>query len=239
MANYKALIAIFCVVSQTEFRRIYSLTVSKEAWDLLEVTHEGTSAVKKSKLQMLTTRFEELKMEEDKQFIEFYTKLQDLVNSKSSLGDPLKSEAIVRKIFRLLLERFRSKVTAIEENKDIDKLVVEELVGSLQTFEMTLRPSAKKKGVTLKVEELTSTEENSDDIVAFIANDFRKFYKKNAKNFRRKFPSKISKDFFRRKEVPIEEVICYEGKGKCHYASDCANKKYKSKGKNKKAMTTT
>lgn len=211
--------------------RVCSLTVSKEAWDLLEVTHEGTSKVKKSKLQMLTTKFKELRMEQDEQFIAFYTKLQDLVNSKDSLGDPLKLEAIVKKILSSLLERFRQKVTPIEERKDIDKLVVEELIGSLQTFEMTLRPSAKKKGITLKVEELTNSKENSDNKVAFITKSFRIFYKKNTKNFRRKFPSKMTKNSSRRKEVPIEEVIYYECKGQCHYASDCANKKYKSKGK--------
>lgn len=104
---------------------------------------------------------------------------------------------------------------------------------------MTFRTSAKKKGIALKVEELTSPEENFDDEVAFITKGFRKFYKKNGKNFRKKFSSKMSKDSSRRKEVPIEEVICYECKWQCHYASNCANKKYKSKGKNKKAMTTT
>lgn len=62
-------------MSQNKFRRICSLTLAKEDWDLLEVTHEGTSVVKKSKLQMLTTKFEELRMEEDEQFIDFYTKL--------------------------------------------------------------------------------------------------------------------------------------------------------------------
>lgn len=62
-------------MSQDEFRRICNLTTAKEAWDLLQVTHEGTNAVKKSKLQMFTTKFEELKMEEDEQFIDFYTKL--------------------------------------------------------------------------------------------------------------------------------------------------------------------
>ncbi len=63
--------------------------MAKDAWELLEVTHEGTSAVKKSKLQMLTSRFEELKMEEDEQFIDFYTKLQDIVNGKAGLGKPI------------------------------------------------------------------------------------------------------------------------------------------------------
>lgn len=64
-ASYKALNVIFCVISQNEFRRIYSLTMAKESWNLLEVTHEEISVVKKSKLQMLPTKFKERMMDED------------------------------------------------------------------------------------------------------------------------------------------------------------------------------
>lgn len=46
---------------------------------------------------MLTTKFEEIRMEEDEQFIDFYTKLKDLMNSKAGLGDPLKSKVIVER----------------------------------------------------------------------------------------------------------------------------------------------
>ena len=38
---------------------------SKEAWEILETTYDGTKKVKENKLQMLTTRFKELKMSED------------------------------------------------------------------------------------------------------------------------------------------------------------------------------
>ena len=37
---------------------------------------------------------------------------------------------------RSLLERFQTKVTAIEKKKDIDALKFEDLVGSLQIFEV-------------------------------------------------------------------------------------------------------
>lgn len=92
---------------------------------------------------------------------------------------------IVRKILKLLPERFRPKVTTIEESKDIDTLIVEELVGSLHTFEITLKPNIKKKGVTLKAEELSSLEKNSNDKMTFITRGFRKFYKKKEKNLKR------------------------------------------------------
>ena len=64
-ANSKALNAIFCGVSPDEFHRISHVTIAKEAWQILETTYESTKKVKDTKLQMLTTRFEELKMSED------------------------------------------------------------------------------------------------------------------------------------------------------------------------------
>ena len=67
-ANSKALNAIFCGVSPYEFHKISHVTIAKEAWQILETTYEGTKKVKDTKLQMLTTRFEELKMSDDESF---------------------------------------------------------------------------------------------------------------------------------------------------------------------------
>ena len=61
-ANSKALNAIVCGVSSDEFHKISHVTIAKQAWKILETTYEGTKKVKNTKLQMLTTRFEELKM---------------------------------------------------------------------------------------------------------------------------------------------------------------------------------
>ena len=38
------------------------MKTTKEAWTILETTYEGTKKVKDTKLQMLTTRFEEILM---------------------------------------------------------------------------------------------------------------------------------------------------------------------------------
>ncbi|XP_075669936.1 uncharacterized protein LOC142639674 [Castanea sativa] len=67
-ANSKAINAIFCGVSTDEFHRISHVKIAKEAWTILETTYEGTKKVKDTKLQMLTTRFEELKMSDDESF---------------------------------------------------------------------------------------------------------------------------------------------------------------------------
>ena len=130
-ANSKALNAIFCGVSPDEFHRISHITVAKEAWEILETTYEGTKKVENTKLQMLTTRFEELKMSEDESFDSFYSKLNEVVVSKFNLGEKIEDSKIVRKILRSLPKSFRVKVTAIEEGNDLDDIKVQELIGSL------------------------------------------------------------------------------------------------------------
>jgi hypothetical protein len=77
---------------------------------------------------MLISRFEEIKMLEDEIFGEFYTKINDLRNSMVSLGKKISYVKLIRNILRSLPERFRIKVTTIEESKDLDKMKIEELV---------------------------------------------------------------------------------------------------------------
>ena len=97
-ANSKVLNAIFCGVSSDEFRRISHITIAKEAWQILETVYEGIKKVKDTMLQMLTTRFEELKMSEDKSFDSFYCKLNEVVIGKFNLSEKTKDSKIVRKI---------------------------------------------------------------------------------------------------------------------------------------------
>ena len=49
--NNRALNALFCGVTNKEFKKISSTEVAKEAWTILETTYEGTKVVKTVKLQ--------------------------------------------------------------------------------------------------------------------------------------------------------------------------------------------
>ena len=74
-------------MTNKEFKKISFTEVAKEAWTILETTYEGTKAVKTVKLQWLTSSFEDIRMEEDETFDEFYVKLKDIVNSVFNLGE--------------------------------------------------------------------------------------------------------------------------------------------------------
>ena len=86
-ANSKAINTIFCGVSTNEFHKISHVEIAKEAWKILETTYEGTKKVKNTKFQMLTTRFEELKVCDDESFDSFYGKLNEVVIAKLNLRE--------------------------------------------------------------------------------------------------------------------------------------------------------
>jgi len=127
---------------------------------------------------MLISRFEEIKMLDDETFGEFYSKMSDLRNLMVSLGKTVSDVKLIRKIRRSLPECFRIKVTTIEEMK------IEELVGSLQTYELSLSPVKKVKTIALKASKKKAkvlSEENSEkekDVVAMLAKNFGRLMRK-------------------------------------------------------------
>ena len=163
--NNRALNALFNAVTNEEFKKISSTETAKNAWTILQTTYKGTKAVKDLKLQRLTMSFEEIKMEDNESFDEFYAKLKDIVNSAFNLGETISEPKIVRKMLRSLPKRFHAKITAIEESKDIDQIPLTELVGNLQTYELGLSrigKSSESKIMALKAKS-NDTDESSDD----------------------------------------------------------------------------
>jgi hypothetical protein len=67
----------------------------------------------------LISKFEEIMMLDDETFGEFYTGINDLRNSMVSLEKRVSDVKLIKKILRSLVERFRIKVTTVEENKDL------------------------------------------------------------------------------------------------------------------------
>ena len=126
---------------------------------------------------MLTSRFKTIRMDDHETFREFHANLMDIVNSSFNLREPISNSKVVRKILTYL-ERFRAKVTAIEESKDVDSLKIDELVGSLQTFEMTLVSPRKAKGIALKAIKEGSLSSESEDDEKMSEGELTKFAKK-------------------------------------------------------------
>ena len=80
-------------------------------------------------------------------------------------------------------KNFHAKVTTIEESKDLNDIKVQELIGSLQTYEMSLSTQRKSKSLALKTinENLEVHDSSDEDVVdkdvAYLVKNFRKFLK--------------------------------------------------------------
>jgi hypothetical protein len=118
-------------------------------------------------------------------------------------------------------------------------LKIEELVGSLQTYELSLLPVKKLKTIALKASknkvEASSEEdsENEEKVVAMLAKNFRRLMKDD--RFKKKFSEKAKKPL-REAELEEEEKKdprgprCFDCSGYGHIRADCGNLK-KGKGK--------
>jgi hypothetical protein len=109
-----------------------------------------------------------------------------------NLGKRVSDVKLIKKILKSLPERFKIKVTTIEESKDLDLMKIEELVGSLQTYEYSLPPVRKAKAIALKVaknKSRVSFDEDSDneeeDAIAMLAKNIGRLTKND--KFKKKF----------------------------------------------------
>ena len=155
-------------------------------------------------------------MSDSESFDEFYAKLNDIVNSAYNLGEIYDQPKIVRNILRSLTENFRPKMTAITESKDVDSIPVDELVRSLQSYELDLPKTSKSKSMTLKSVDDVEVGGFDDELfvteIAYLAKNFRNFLRNNnrkargantaeLRNFRKNDPTKVNNT-----EKPKEKV---------------------------------
>jgi RNA-binding protein YhbY len=183
---------------------------------------------------MLICRFEEIKMMEDETFGEFYSKMSDLRNSMVSLGKTDLDVKLICKILRSLLEHFRIKVTTFEESKELEEMKIEELVGSLQTSELSLPPVKKVKTIALKASKKKvkgsskDGSENEEEAVAMLAKNFGTLMRNDW--FKKKFSEKMKKAPRESKPEEAEKkdprgLRCFECSGFGHIRADCVNLK--------------
>ena len=125
----------------------------------------------------------------------------------------------MKKIIRSLPKEWRPKRTAIEEAKNLNTLSIDDLIGSLISYEEDLVAEKgheeKKKSIALKASKYESDEESEldNEEIAMLTRRFRKFYKKTSE--RRRFRN------FKNQKEKKKPITCYEYKKPGHIRSEC------------------
>ncbi|RVW31108.1 hypothetical protein CK203_093164 [Vitis vinifera] len=166
-------------------------------------------------------------MKETETIVEMITRFTDIVNCLETLGKTYKESEKVMKILRSLPSKWHTKVTAIQEGKDLTKLPMEDLIGSLMTYDINLTKKLqesedkKKKNIALKAttkEEEDVEEEkpsDEDDDLALITRKLNKYMREK------------------------RDLTCFKCKKPRHIKYDCLLYKSEAKRRMKKAMMAT
>ncbi|XP_075087726.1 uncharacterized protein LOC142169723 [Nicotiana tabacum] len=166
-----------------EYNRISACQSAKEIWEAFQTAHKGTTQIKQSKIDMLTTEYELFRMKDDESIQDMHTRFTSIINELHSLGEIIPRNKLVRKILSVLLVSWESKVNAITEAKDLQKLTIDELIGNLKTYEMKKkkdherREPKREKNLVLKTDNNESSDEDVD--MAYLTKRFQKMVRKN------------------------------------------------------------
>ncbi|GJY21864.1 retrovirus-related pol polyprotein from transposon TNT 1-94 [Tanacetum coccineum] len=130
--NNEAKMVIYNALPRKEYERIFMCNTAKEIWKTLLITHQGNSQVKDNKIDLLVQQYEQFVISEDESIDSAFARFNTIITSLKSLDEGYSSKNYVRKFLKALHPKWRAKVTAIEESKDLTLLSLDELIGNLK-----------------------------------------------------------------------------------------------------------
>ncbi|GJX02798.1 zf-CCHC domain-containing protein [Tanacetum coccineum] len=208
--NNEAKMVIYNALPRKEYERIFMCNTAKEIWKTLLITHQGNSQVKDNKIDLLVQQYEQFVISEDESIDSAFARFNTIITSLKALDEGYSSKNYVRKFLRALHPKWRAKVTAIEESKDLTSLSLDELIGNLKVHEMIIKKDSEivkakveRKSIALKAKKESSDEECStsgseDEEYAMAVRDFKKFFKRRGRFVRQ--PRNDKKTFQRSRD---------------------------------------
>ncbi|XP_057452624.1 uncharacterized protein LOC130744459 [Lotus japonicus] len=217
--------------------KVDGLTTAKEVWEALGLAYEGTTNFRQAKVSLLVAEYEPFKMKENESIDDMFGRFQTF-----------KYENVdqITKILRCLPRRWRPKVTAIKEAKDLSTLRLEDLLGSLKVHEIELAHDEglkKQKNIVFKAnsskasqakeqsEEEESSEELSDDEQGLFNKKFKRMWikqqrgKDTSKKDNKRESSLKKKSFTHKGESGSNAdksiITCFECKKSGHIKPGC------------------
>ena len=99
--NARAQYALTQALNEDDRSRVIDCKSAYEVWNVLIITHEGTSQVKRSKIDLLNSQYENFYMLENETIDEMLTRFTKITNTLSSLGDKIDNDQKIRKVIEL------------------------------------------------------------------------------------------------------------------------------------------
>nr|GEV46528.1 UBN2 domain-containing protein [Tanacetum cinerariifolium] len=110
---------LYNTLPHKEYERVFMCKNAKEVWHTLIITHQGNPQVKDCKIDLLTQKYENFSISSEETIDSGFTRFNAIVISLKSLDQDYSSKNHVKDFLRALPLKWRAKVTAIEEVKDL------------------------------------------------------------------------------------------------------------------------
>ncbi|GAU37878.1 hypothetical protein TSUD_395620 [Trifolium subterraneum] len=222
---------------------------AKEIWETLQTHHEGTNSVKETRIDIGVRKFELFEMKEEETIDQMYGRFTSIINELNSLGKAYTTHERIRKILRCLPKTLRPVVTAITVAKDLTKVSLEDLIGSLKAHESVLQEDKpKRKMIALETqsgefsqkdetlcEDEESLQEDDEEELAFLSRRIQRLMTRRNQLKKNCQPKRNGA----KPEVDLSKIQCYGCNQFGHYKNDCPKNKQKKPFFKKKSMMAT
>nr|GEX97074.1 UBN2 domain-containing protein [Tanacetum cinerariifolium] len=123
-----------------------------------------------------------------------FSRFNTIITSLKALDEGFSSKNYVRKFLRALHPKWRAKVTAIKESKDLTSLSLDELIGNMEVYEVIINKDyemvkgnkEQNRSLSFKAKKESSdkdimTFDSEDEEYAMAIKEFKKFFKRRGR----------------------------------------------------------
>jgi len=228
-----------------EFFRVLQCSSAKEMWDVLEVTNEETSDVKRARKHALIQEYELFRMQAGESIAEVQKRFTHIVNHLIGLGKTFDKEELNIKVLKCLDRAWQPKVTAITESRDLTALNTAALFGKLREHEIEMNRlkeqengERKARSIALKTAAVVeNSEEDSScdsevETLNMLTRKFSKFLRKRGKE-----KNQQTKRYTKKTDLNSTNLTCFGCGKQGHIKAECPNLNNKDKTAERKKFS--
>ncbi|KFK39751.1 hypothetical protein AALP_AA3G282900 [Arabis alpina] len=229
--NSKALSLIWKSSSKAQFEQVQSCVTAKEAWDKLVTQYEGTDSVRRTRVDMLASKFETMTMEEHESVEASSGRLNAITYEASVLGKKYKDKKLVKKFLRSRLDKLQSHKSTIDVSMNSDDMTFPQVIGMMQAYELKYNTKMHIKAADVAFKS-NAEERKSDELENQIELIVKKHFKSLDQGQHRGVVSQ-QRNGSSHTRVDADRSLkqgdgqCYECQGFGHLVRDCPTIKWR------------
>ncbi|CAM8991154.1 unnamed protein product [Rhodiola kirilowii] len=156
--NVRAKKVLYMALSPGDQVKMAVYKTAKEQLDGLARLYEGNEDIKRNRILAATKEYESVEKSKDESLDDFYTRFQVIVAQLNSLDEVVPQWKITHQFMQALSSRWNTMTTALQAQKGIKDVTLEELVANLQSQagiaerKIARRQAGKSQAIALKVE---------------------------------------------------------------------------------------